>query len=84
MAAHLLDEGVDDRAAPAGLLAADEHPVLVIEFCGTDGVFRQIVVELDLALHEAGWRPNHINGKFISTQKDAVQPISRRACGFVW
>jgi hypothetical protein len=30
MAAHLFDEGVDDRTAPAGVLAADEHPVLVI------------------------------------------------------
>jgi len=26
VAADLLDEGVDDRAAPAGVLAADEHP----------------------------------------------------------
>lgn len=32
VAAHLLDEGVDGRAAPVGFLAADEHSVLVIEF----------------------------------------------------
>jgi len=30
VAAHLLDEGVDNRTAPAGFLAADEHPVLMI------------------------------------------------------
>lgn len=33
VAADLFDEGVDDRAAPAGVLAADEHPVLVAELC---------------------------------------------------
>ena len=34
VAADLFDEGVDDRTAPAGVLTADEHPVLVTEFGG--------------------------------------------------
>ena len=53
VAAHLLDEGVNDRAAPAGVLTADEHPILVTELGGADGVFGEIIVELDLAVHEA-------------------------------
>ena len=44
VAADLLDEGVEDRAAPAGVFAADEHPVLVPEFVGADGVFVEVVV----------------------------------------
>ena len=59
VAAHLFDEGIDDRAAPAGVLPADEHPVLVTEFGRTDGVFGEVVVPLDPAVHEAGfevWR----------------------------
>ncbi len=55
VAADLLDEGVDDGAAPAGVRAADEHPVLVAEFGGADGVFRQVVVEFDPAVQEAGF-----------------------------
>ena len=55
VAADLLDEGVDDGAAPASVLAADEHPVLVAELGGPDGVFGKVVVELDLAVHEAGF-----------------------------
>ena len=39
VAADVLDEGVDDGAAPSGVLAADEHPVFVAEFGGADGVF---------------------------------------------
>ncbi len=52
VAADLLDEGVEDRAAPAGVLAADEHPVLVSKFGGTDGIFGEVVVELDLSVEE--------------------------------
>jgi len=38
MAAHLLAEGINDRAAPASVFAADEHPVLVAKFGGADRV----------------------------------------------
>ena len=38
VATDLLDESVDDRAAPTRVLAADKHPVLVAELGGTDGV----------------------------------------------
>jgi len=50
--ADLLDEGVDHRTAPAGFLVADEHPVLGAELGGSDGVFGELVVELDLAVVE--------------------------------
>jgi hypothetical protein len=46
----LLDEGVEDCAAPAGVFAADEHPVLVPKFGGADGIFGEVVVELDLSV----------------------------------
>ena len=52
MAADLLNEGVEDRAAPAGVFAADEHPVLVPELGGADGIFGEVVVELDLSVEE--------------------------------
>ena len=48
VAAHLLDEGVNDRTAPTGFLAADEHPVLVTQLGGPDGVFGQIMPRPDL------------------------------------
>jgi len=54
VAAELLNEGVNDGAAPAGVLATDEHPVLVAELGGADGVFGEIVIKLDLAVEEAG------------------------------
>jgi len=62
VAAELLDEGVDDGAAPAGVLAADEHPILVAELGGTDGVFGEIVVELDLAVEETGFEMRPLLG----------------------
>jgi len=34
--AHLLDKGVDDRTAPAGVLASYEHPVLMAELGRAD------------------------------------------------
>ena len=55
MAAELFDKGIDDCAAPAGVFAANEHPVLVSELGGADGVFREVVVKFDLAVGEAGF-----------------------------
>ena len=52
----LLDEGVDDGAAPAGFFATNEHPVLRAEFCGTDGSFGVVVIKLDLAVEEARFK----------------------------
>ena len=52
MAADLLDEGVEDCAAPTGVFATDEHPVLVPEFGGADRIFGEVVVELDLSVEE--------------------------------
>jgi hypothetical protein len=47
VAADLFYEGVDDRAAPACVLAADEHPVLVPELGWASGFFGEVVVEAD-------------------------------------
>jgi hypothetical protein len=41
----LLDEGVNHRTAPAGLVVADEHPVLHAELGRADGVFGEVVLE---------------------------------------
>lgn len=54
MTPHLLDEGVDHRAAPAGVLASDEQPVLRAQFGRADRSFGEVVVQLDLAVEEAG------------------------------
>jgi hypothetical protein len=54
MPPHLLDEGIDHGAAPAGIGPTDEHPVLHPKLGGTDGVFGEVVVELDLTVLEAG------------------------------
>ena len=53
MTAHLFDEGVDDRATPAGFLAADEHPILEAQFGRADGVLGQVVVKFNLAVFKA-------------------------------
>jgi hypothetical protein len=55
VAADVLDEGVNDRAAPAGVLATDEHPVLVAKLGGADGVFGETIIELDLPIHVEGF-----------------------------
>ena len=55
MAADLLDEGVDHRRAPAGVLAADEHPILMAELGGADCVFGEIIIELNMPVHQAGF-----------------------------
>jgi hypothetical protein len=62
VAADLLDECIDNCAAPAGMLAADEHPILVAELGRADGVFGEIIVELDLAVHEAGFEVRQLIG----------------------
>ena len=55
VAADLLDEGVNDRTAPAGVLAADEHPVLVAELARADRIFDEIIIQLNLPVDEAGF-----------------------------
>ncbi len=46
------DDGVDDRAAHAGLGLADEEPVLLADGGRADGVFDEIVVDLQAAIFE--------------------------------
>src|ERR1700728_2680856 len=45
--AATFDDSVEDGAAFAGLGFADEQPVFLAEGGGTDGVFHQVLVNLD-------------------------------------
>ena len=54
--ADLLDECVDDGAAPAGVLAADEHPILHAELGRSNGSFGMVVVEFDPAVFKARFK----------------------------
>lgn len=56
VAADLLDEGIDDGAAPTGFLATDKHPVLHAELGRTDGSFGMIVIKLDTAVFKARFK----------------------------
>jgi hypothetical protein len=44
------NQGVNDRSTLAGGFSADEEPVLFSNGCGTDAVFDEVVVDLDLAV----------------------------------
>lgn len=48
MTTHLLDEGVDDGTAPAGLFVSDKHPIFHAEFCWAYGSFGVVVIKFDL------------------------------------
>ena len=50
--ATAFDDRVDDGAALAGVGSSDEHPVLLSEGCGADGVFGIVVIYLNLAYFE--------------------------------
>ena len=52
--ANLLDDGMDDSTAPAGIGSANEHPVLVAKFGGANSIFGEVVLKLDFAVSEAG------------------------------
>ena len=52
--AAVLDEGVDDGGFFASMLGTDEEPVLGSELGGPDGVFDEVVVDLDTAVAQIG------------------------------
>lgn len=56
VSSDLLDESVDDGTAPAGVLVSDKHPIFHPEFGWPDRAFGMVVVELDLAVEEAGFK----------------------------
>ena len=55
VAADLFDEGVDDGTSPAGFFAAYKHPIIHADLGRTNGVFGEVVVELDLPVEETGF-----------------------------
>ena len=48
--AAVFDDGINDGAALAGFGLADEEPVLLADGRGADGVFHQIIVDLNPAV----------------------------------
>ena len=54
--ATAFDDRVDDGAALAGVGSSDEHPVLLSEGCGADGVFGIVVIYLNLACFEIDFK----------------------------
>ncbi len=52
-AADLLDKGVDDGTAPAGVFTSDEHPVFGPELGGANRVFHGVIIEVDMAVFKA-------------------------------
>jgi len=77
VAADLLYEGVDEGTAPGGVLASNEHPVLVPEFGGADRVGSPVgrygpSIEFDLAVEEAGFEVGQLVGGAGLSQAEAV------------
>ena len=56
MTPYLFDHGVDYCAAPAGFVSSDKEPVLCAQLRWANGVFGEVVVELELAVVEAGFK----------------------------
>ena len=82
VATDLLDEGVDDRTAPAGVFAADEHPILVTEFGGTNGVFCQVVIKFDLPVHEASFQVRQLFGGIGERLSERTFPTDVGEAGY--
>ena len=55
-AAAVFDEGVEDGGFLAGVLGSDEEPVLGSELGGADGVLDEVVVDLDAAVCQIGFK----------------------------
>ncbi len=49
-AAAAFDDGVDDRATLTGTGFTDEEPVLFTDGGGADGIFHQVIVDLDASV----------------------------------
>lgn len=50
--AAAFDEGVEDGAAFSGLGLAEEQPILFAQGRGPDGIFHEVIVDLDAAVFE--------------------------------
>ena len=53
-ATAVFDKGVNDGGFLAGVLGSDEEPVPGPELGGADGVFNEVVVDLDAAVGQIG------------------------------
>lgn len=52
-AAHLFDEGVNHGTAPAGVFAADEHPVFRPKLGGAYRIFYGVIVKINVTVFKA-------------------------------
>ena len=52
----VLDDGVDRGGLVAGFFCPEEHPVFHAEFCGADGVFDEVIVNLQKPVFEVAFK----------------------------
>ena len=64
-AAATLDNGVKDGAALAGVGIAEEQPVLLSEGGRSNGVFHEVVVELEATIFEIDTQKRPIGERVI-------------------
>ena len=72
MAAATLDNGVEDGAALAGIGIAQEQPVLLSDCSRPNGVFQEVVVDLDSAIFE-------IDTKQLPVGKRVIDGLAKSA-----
>jgi len=53
LAAAALQDGIYHRTAPTGFRVPYEHPIFLSNATGTDGIFHQVVVDLDMSAFQA-------------------------------
>jgi hypothetical protein len=71
-----LDDGVEDGSALAGVGGSNEQPVLFAKGCGADGVFHQVVVDLDASIAAEAFEC----GPLIQGVSDGLLRCRRRFC----
>ena len=54
-AATAFDDGVEDRATLTGTGFADEEPVFLADSGGADGIFHEVIVDLDASVAQVNF-----------------------------
>jgi hypothetical protein len=75
--AAALDDGVEDRAAVTGLSIAQEQPVLLSDGGRPNGIFHEVVVDLNSALFEINTQERPVGERVIDgLAKSAARQIA--------
>ena len=78
-AAATLDNGVKDGAALAGVGIAEEQPVLFAQSGRSNGVFHEVIVDLETTIFEIDTQKRPIGERVIdSLAKSAARQIAAR------